>query len=347
MFVNLVCICIVHISVLPVPQRQGPCHKDATKNICIFLCLWNTLCNLLKITPYTRSEIDFDDPHVQLSPSPCPGIWHTRVQQVLRNTSPAPELSTSGWVHSSTAEHTAHTAQHSCWAAVQWQLDQVYQAHEPQKTFLRLWCCSVAACWGDLPANSNSLRVLPSWLLSEAAAAKCSSVASWWELDIKCHWEALRQEQYQAEVFQAVCEASLWQKFTWKASPPLVLPLILLPPPQTTRCLPDLHWKLVLSDSSGVPLGSRSYPSCQWSHNQLAWWKGRGIDVKCQRTSFFASGIIASPKWLLIEQIRGHPTHPSSSYPTMSVWTMLRNTVARVIPLLDGLDKLLNYKVLK
>ena len=49
----------------------------------------------------------------QLSPSPCPSIWHTRVQLVLRDTSPAPELSSSGWVHSSTAEHTAHTAQHS------------------------------------------------------------------------------------------------------------------------------------------------------------------------------------------------------------------------------------------
>ena len=269
MFVNLVCICIVHISVLPVPQRQGPCHKDATKNICIFLCLWNTLCN--QITPYIQDlKLTLMIPMSSCPPPPAPAygtLAYSASSVTRRRHRSSPPRGECTQAQLST-QHTQHSTalKHSCWAAVQWQLEQVYQAHKPQETFLRLWCCSVAACWGDLPANSNSSRVLPSWLLPEAAAAKCSSVANcWWELDIKCHWEALQQQQqHQAEVFQAVCEASLWQKFTWKASPPLVLPLILLPPLQTTRCPPDLHWKLVLS-----PVLNRILQVSRWGPDRI------------------------------------------------------------------------------
>ena len=143
MFVNLVCICIVHISVLPVPQRQGPCHKDATKNICTFLCLWNTLCNLLKITPYTRSEIDFDDPHAQLSPSPAPAYgtlaYSTSSVTRRRHRSSPPR----GECTQAQLSTQAHTAQHSTQAQLLSSSAvtagaSLYQAHEPQETFLRL-----------------------------------------------------------------------------------------------------------------------------------------------------------------------------------------------------------------
>ena len=120
MFINLVCICIVHISVLPVPQRQGPCHKDATKNICIFLCLWNTLCN--QITPYIQDlKLTLMIPMSSCPPPPAPayGTLAYSLSSVTRRrlwSSPPRGECTQAQLSTqhSTAQHSSTVAEQHC-----------------------------------------------------------------------------------------------------------------------------------------------------------------------------------------------------------------------------------------
>merc|ERR1711971_522800 len=83
-------------------------------------------------------------------------------------------------------------------------------------------------------------------------------------------------------------------------------------------CPPPVTKLQLRSLSSSSPT---SFPSPSPSNNQVSRWGPDRILPASGLTTSWPDGRV---------EIRGHPTHPSSSYPTMSVWTMLRNTVARV-----------------
>jgi len=80
------------------------------------------------------------------------------------------------------------------------------------------------------------------------------------------------------------------------------------PHPPPTKCFSSSSEALSPSPSSS-------------SNNQVSRWGPDRILPASSLTTSWPDGRV---------EIRGHPMHPSSSYPTMSVWTMLKNTVARV-----------------